>query len=291
MSQRLAGLATALWLAAAGAALAQPFSVGPQYDSTHVYVAPDKVDAFIASFVATFGGQAGKPSEVTVTPTPSTTISQVAQTPVGFVSVFGFKTPIPYPFGEERTGYLVTDLDAAVAAARRAGAELVVAPFPDAIGRDAVIRWPGGVNMQLYWHTTAPHYAPLATTPENRVYVSADAADAFVRAFLAFSQGKVVSDQPKAPGAEIGRPADTYRRIRLESGFGKLTVLVTDGRLPWPYGREIMGYEVADLAHTLASAKAAGAELLTGPYTADGRAAAMVRFPGGYIAEVHTAVR
>jgi hypothetical protein len=81
---------------------------------------------------------AGNP-EPKVTPAPSSTISQVVLTPVGFLSVFGFKTPIPYPFGEERMGYLVT----AVAAAHRAGAEVVVAPFPDAISRDAIIRWPG----------------------------------------------------------------------------------------------------------------------------------------------------
>jgi len=30
--------------------------VGSQYDATHVYVAPDDVDRFVASFVATFGG-------------------------------------------------------------------------------------------------------------------------------------------------------------------------------------------------------------------------------------------
>ena len=223
-----------------------------------------------------------------MTPTPSSTISEVASTPVGFLSVFGFKTPVPYPFGEERTGYLVTDMDAAVAAARAAGAEVVVAPFPDPIGRDAVIRWPGGVNMQLYWHTTAPSYAPLATVPENRVYVSPDRADAFVRAFIAFSGGRVTLDSPAAPGEEIGRTADSYRRIRLESAFGKLAVLVTDGHLPWPYGRELTGYETGDLAQTLAKAKAAGVEVLAGPYAADGRDAAMVRFPGGYIAEVHT---
>jgi len=70
--------------------------------------------------------------------------------------------------------------------------------------------------------------------PENRVYVSADAVIVFLRSFLAFSHGKVVSDDAKAPGAEIGMPDKTYRRIRLESGFGKLTVLVTDGisRIP-----------------------------------------------------------
>ena len=283
------GLSVTALLGAASLAHAAPPSVavGPQYDSTHVYVAPDQVDAFVGSFVATFGGHAGKPAVVTVTPTPSTTISEVATSPAGFVSVFGFRTPIPYPFGQERTGYLVTDMDAGVEAARRAGAEVVVAPFPDAIGRDAVIRWPGGVMMQLYWHTTAPSYAPLTSVPENRVYVSADAADAFVSAFEAFSGAVVVSDDPKAPGVEIGRPGETYRRIRLDSTFGRMTVLVTDGHLPLPYGLEIMGYDVADLTDTLAKAKTAGVEILIAPYQTDGREAAMVRFPGGYIAEIH----
>ncbi len=268
-------------------AVPESLAVGPQYNSTHVYVAPDRIGPFVASFIATFGGRSSKPAVVTVTPTPSSTISQVVFTPVGFLSVFGFKTPIPYPFGEERTGYLVTDMDTAVAAARRAGAEVVVSPYPDAIGRDTIIRWPGGVNMQLYWHTKAPSYAPLTTVPENRVYLSSDSADAFVHDFAAFSGGRTVADDPKAPGVEIGRPSDTYRRIRLESAFGKMTVLVTDGHLPWPYGRELTGYEVANLAETLAKARAAGVGVLTGPYSSDGRDAAMVQFPGGYIAEIH----
>ena len=264
-----------------------PVAVGPQYDSMHVYVAPDDVAPFVASFIATFGGHASKPAEVKVTPTESLTISQVVSSPVGFVSVFGFKTPIPYPFREERTGYLVADMDAAVTAARRAGAEIVVSPFPDAIGRDAIIRWPGGVNMQIYWHNAAPSYAPLATVPENRVYVSSDAADAFVRDFTTFSGGELVADDRAAPGVEIGRPGDSFRRIRLASLFGKMTIFVTDGHLPWPYGREVTGYEAADLAETLAKAKAAGVEVLDGPYVSDGRDCAMVRFPGGYIAEIH----
>src|SRR5471032_2476442 len=115
-------------------------AVGPQYDSTHVYVAPEEIDRFAASFLATFGGQSTKQVVVTVTPQPSSTTSQILQTPVGMVSLFGFKTPIPYPFGAERTGYLVTDMDVAVAAARTAGAIVLVTPFPDAIGRDAVIQ-------------------------------------------------------------------------------------------------------------------------------------------------------
>jgi hypothetical protein len=211
-------------------------------------------------------------------------------TPVGTLSVFGFKTPVPYPFGAERTGYLVTDLDGATRAAVEDGADVLVSPFNDPIGRDVVIQWPGGANMQLYWHTTAPSYKALQTIPENRVYASTNTVQAFLHSFLTFSHGKVVSDDSHAPGVEIGRPKDIYRRIRIESTFGKLTVLVTDGHLPFPYGRETTGYEVANLTDTLAKAKAAGVEILVAPYTADQRNAAVVQFPGGYIAEIHSPV-
>jgi hypothetical protein len=282
-----AGMALALPARAATPAVA----VGAQYDSTHVYVAPADVDRFVASFLATFGGSSSKQVVATVTPTPSSTTSQLLLTPVGTISLFGFTTPVPYPFGAERTGYLVTDMDVAIRAARAAGAEVLVAPFPDPIGRDAVIAWPGGVDMQLYWHTTAPSYPVLQTIPENRVYVSPDRVAAFLRGFLGFSHGKIISDDRQAPGVEIGRPGETYRRIRVVSTFGKLTVLVTDGHLPFPYGRELTGYEVADLAATLDKAKSAGAELLVAPYMAARRNAAIVRFPGGYIAEVHSEVQ
>jgi len=266
-------------------------AVGPQYDTTHVYVAPEEFDRFVACVLATFGGTTSKQVVATVTPSPSSTISQLILTPVGTISVFGFKTPIPYPFGEERTGYLVGDLDTAVRAAQATGADVLVTPFDDPIGKDAIIQWPGGVNMQIYWHTTPPSYKPLETVPENRVYVSSDRADAFIRSFLAFAHGKVVSDDAHAPGVEIGRPRDTYRRVRIASNFGKLTVLVTDGQLPYPYGREVTGYEVANLADTLAKAKGAGATILVVPYQADQRQAAIVQFPGGYIAEIHSAVK
>ena len=263
-------------------------AVGPQYNTAHVYVAPEDFDRFVASLIATFGGTTTKQGVFTVTPTPSKTMSQLVLTPVGTVSVFGFKTPIPYPFGAERTGYLVTDLEEATRTAVDNGADVLVRPFNDPIGRDVVIQWPGGVDMQLYWHTTAPSYKPLQTIPENRVYVSAERVAAFVRSFLSFSSGKVVSDDAHAPGIEIGQPNQTYRRIRIESNFGKFTVLVTDGQLPYPYGREVTGYEVANLADTLAQAKAAGVEILVAPYTADQRDAALVQFPGGYIAEIHS---
>jgi predicted enzyme related to lactoylglutathione lyase len=262
-------------------------AVGSQYDTSHVYVSPDDVDRFATSFAATFGGTIGKRSIATVTPTASSTVSQVIQTPVGTVSLFGYTTPIPYPFGAERTGYLVTDLDAAIASARASGAEVLVSPFADPIGRDAIVAWPGGIDMQFYWHTTPPHYAPFETVPENRVYVSADAADAFVRDFVRFSHGTVQSDDARAPGIEIGRPGETYRRIRITSTFGRMTVLVTNGQLPYPYGRETTGYDVDDLPQTLAKAVASGAIVLVAPYESGGRRSALVEFPGGYVAEIH----
>jgi hypothetical protein len=278
---------------AQGAQTAESVSVavGPQYDTTHVYVAPEEFDRFVASLIATFGGRTGKQGVFTVTPTPSSTMSQLVLTPEGTVSVFGFKTPIPYPFSLERTGYLVTDMDEAVRAAKATGADVFVAPFNDPIGKDAIIEWPGGVNTQLYWHISAPSYTPLQTIPENRVYVSPDRVDAFVRSFLAFSHGGVVSDEARAPGVEIGRPAETYRRLRIESKFGKLTALVTDGHLSYPYGWEMTGYEVTNLAETLAKAKAAGVDVLVPPYKTDERDAVVVRFPGGYIAEIHSVTK
>jgi hypothetical protein len=83
----------------------------------------------------------------------------------------------------------------------------------------------------------------------------------------------------------------TYRRIRIESTFGRLTVLVTDGQLPYPYGREVTGYEVANLAAMLSRGKSAGVTVLVAPYQADQREAAIVKFPGGYIAEIHSVVK
>lgn len=56
-------------------------------------------------------------------------------------------------------------------------------------------------------------------------------------------------------------------------------------------GRELAGYEVADLRATLAKAAGARAEVLVGPTTSGGRTSAMLRFPGGYIAEVHAVAR
>src|SRR4051812_20320274 len=84
-------------------------AVGPQYDTTHVYIVPEDFDRFVSSVVATFGGTTSKKVVTHVTPAPSSTFSQLILTPVGTISAFGFTTPIPYPFGGERTGYLISD--------------------------------------------------------------------------------------------------------------------------------------------------------------------------------------
>lgn len=287
-------LAAFLLLSIAASATADPklsdagVAVGPQYGATHVYVAPGDLDAFISSFIATFGGKASKRSVVNVLPVPSSTEFQYVLTPVGALSVFAFQTPIPFPFGQERTGYLVTDMDHAISAARSAGAEVIVEPFKDPIGMDAVIQWPGGVKMQLYWHFTPPSNPPLETIPDNRVYISRDQADNFVNDFVRFSHGKVVGDDKRADAGEIGRAGQTYRRIKIESLFGNMQVMVTDGHLPYPFGHEATGYQVKDLGAALEKAKGAGARILSAPYATNDRITAIVEFPGGYIAEIHS---
>jgi predicted enzyme related to lactoylglutathione lyase len=265
----------------------QSVAVGAQYDTTHVYVAPGDLDTFVNSFVATFGGQPSKRSVTSVLPVPSSAEFQYLPTPVGGLSIFAFQTPIPFPFGQERTGYLVTGMDQAIKAARSAGAEVIVEPFKDPIGIDAVVQWPGGVKMQLYWHFTPPKSPPLATIPDNRIYVSQDRADTFVNDFVGFAKGKVIADDKHADAGEIGRVGETYRCVRITSLFGNMQVLVTDGHLPYPFGHEVTGYQVQDLTATLEKAKAAGVKILSAPYATKDRTSAIVEFPGGYIAEVH----
>jgi predicted enzyme related to lactoylglutathione lyase len=263
-------------------------AVGPQYDTTHVYVTSGDIDAFVNSFAVTFGGKPSKRIVGNVLPVPSSTEMQYILTPVGALSIFAYQTPVPFPFGQERTGYLVTDMDRAIKAARAAGAEVIVEPFKDPIGIDAVIQWPGGVKMQLYWHFKPSTNPPLESIPENRVYVSRDRADNFVSSFVRFAHGKVVADDKHADAGEIGRAGEAYRRIRITSLFGNMQVLVTDGHLPYPFGHETTGYEVQDLGATLEKAKGAGVKILSAPYTTKDRTAAIVEFPGGYIAEIHS---
>lgn len=178
-------------------------------------------------------------------------------------------------------------MDAAVSAALRAGADVLVAPVPGPIGRDGrhLVAW-RCQHPALLAYEDARLFA-ARHSPDIRVYVSPESIEAFVASYLAFSGGRVVSDRSDAAGTEIGRPDQTFRRIRLESEFGRTVVWATDGHLPYPYGRETTGYEVADLDATLDRARSAGVEILVEPVRSERRASAMVEFPGGYIAEIH----
>lgn len=262
-------------------------AVGPQYDSTHVYLRSADFDGFVRSVVATLGGQPSVRGPSEITPTPSKAQFQYVQTPVGMLSIFAYETPVPYPFGLERTGWLVADLDRALKVAKANGAEVIVDKWRDPIGYDAIIQWPGGVKMQLYVHFRAPKYDPIQAVPETRFYLSRDTADAFVHGIMGFSGGRIVSDEPQADAAQIGKPNETFRRIQLDTPFGKLQVNATDGHLPYPFGYEINGYEVKDLAATVERAEVNGVRVLTSRFDDADRSSIMVEFPGGYIAELH----
>jgi hypothetical protein len=142
---------------------------------------------------------------------------------------------------------------------RAPGADLIVAPFNDPIGRDAIIQWPGGVNMQLYWHTT-----PRAMLPWPRFPRTGSTCPPIgpMRSSATSSRSPKEGRERRRNGSRVRLAGRTRRTdgCASRSLFGKVTVLVTDGHLPYPYGREFTGYEVADLDMTLAKAKAAGSE-------------------------------
>lgn len=269
-------------------AASQSLAVGAQYDFTHVYVQPGTADEFVKSWEATFGGAATTPVTTDVTPTSSSTISILLHSPVGSLSIFDFQSPVPYPFGSERVGYQVSNLSAGYAAALKAGATTLVTPFDDPIGEDAVVQFPGGVDEQLFQLTNALNYPAPMTVPQQRVYLTEDTWRTFVASWNRFSGGRVVSDNPNADGAQIGLPGTTFRKVELSSKFGDTDVFVTDGHLPYPFGRENTGYGVTSVATTLQKAQAAGAKVLWSA-AAGQPASAILQFPGGYIAEIHTA--
>lgn len=109
----LAETGAAPLLAPVVAEAAEPnVAVAPQYASTHVYVAPEDLDRFVSSFIATFGGTTSNRVVATVTPTPSSTIGQMVLTPVGILSMFGLVGPHSVSHGASAIvqfpgGYLV----------------------------------------------------------------------------------------------------------------------------------------------------------------------------------------
>ena len=134
----------------------------------------------------------------------------------------------------------------------------------------------------------------------STIVAGIDGGQSSTVAVLMDARGTVLGRGTAGPSDHVDEPATSQRaaearpileRVRIESIFGKMTVLVTNGQLVYPYGRETTGYEVANLADTLKKAVASGAVVLVTPYTSDGRLAAMVQFPGGYVAEIHATVQ
>lgn len=261
---------------------------GAQYTASHVYTTLDRIDALAASLQATLGGFiVNSTDNYRITPTPSSAKAVLLSTPAGTFGMFAFHAPMPYAFGEDRIGYYVKDIDSAVRKALRSGASVVVSKFSDPIGSDAIVRWPGGSVTQFYKTDMPSMSPPLQNVPEQRVYVSADSADAYIRGYLNFTDGRVAKVFPFADGADIGQPGNRYRRVHLTSAVGKVVVLITDGHLPYPFGKEHDGFEVGNVASALQNAVASGATVLSEPQYANGRTTAIVKFPGEFIAELH----
>lgn len=260
---------------------------GPSYNTGHAYVEHGQLDAFIHSWEATFGGTNPPPSASNITPTQSTELGAIINSPIGIVSAYDYQTPVPYPFGAEHGGIAVHGIDTATATADRDGASAIVAPWTGPIGRESVVQFPGGVDFQLYEQFDMSGIPTLAAPPEYRIYLSDDAVDAFLASYLRFTGGHLVSDNKHDDGAEIGAPGTTYRRILLTSPFGDTVVLANNGYWNYPYGRDSVGYTVPNLNATIAKATSNGATVLSGPNAGDGRNSAILQFPGGYIAEFH----
>ena len=251
-SSRMLILATAFLFASvvfAQQAMTTPagVAVGPQYDTTHVYIAPADFDAFVNSFTATFGGKPSKRIVAKSCQCRAAPRLQYMMTPVGALSIFAFQTPVPFPFGQERTGYLVADMDRAIMEARAAGAEVIVEPFKDPIGVDAVIQWPGGVKMQLYWHSRRPPIRPSKRFQTIASMCRKIRPTISYSCFVHFAHGKVVADDKHADAGEIGRQGETYRRIRIASLIRQYAGPGDRWPFPYPFGHETTGYQVRDL--------------------------------------------
>ncbi len=265
-------------------------ALGEAFRTFHVYAQPGTAAAFVNSWIATFGGTAQPPANgIDLTPYPSKATAIMLSSPVAALSVYDFSTGIPYPFGREVSGWGVTDVDEGVKQASAADAQVLVAPFDDPLGRDAVIQFPAGNAVQL-WHLfdlPSNLYPPLTTKPDLRIYVPESSMNQFLDSYLAFTQGTTASDSAKADGAQIGLEGKTYHRVVTTSDYGNTVVIGTDGQLPYPFGRESAGIAVPSVADTLHKAKASGATVLWGPYAAPDGHSAIVQFPGAYVVEIH----
>ena len=293
------GLALDLLLAiAGGTSLAQDkpadatlsLAVGAQYDTAHVYVAPADLDRFSDSLIATFGGTKSQKAELTITPTPSKTNWQAVLHSGWHVLCVRFHDADPISV-RPRTNRLPRD---------RHGCS-------DPIGESQRSRRCRGTVQRSHW---ARCHRSVAGRHIYAALLAYDRAELREARQGPRKQGVRVTGSrrcvcPRFRGVlaredRLRRPERTRRRGGPTKGYlpprADQLHIREDRRAryrwtaPYPYGREISGYEVANLADTVSKAKATGATVLVDPYTADRRQAAIISFPGGYIAEIYSAV-
>ena len=148
------------------------------------------------------------------------TMSQLVLTPAGSVSVFGFKTPMPYPFGRRTHGLSGDRSRRRRRAAQADGADVLVSSVQrsDRPGRrDPVAR--RREHAALLAHDAALVPA-LKTIPENRVYVSPERANDFSQLSRRFRTGKVGRTMRTRRVSRSGASPIPYRRDPDPSVFG-----------------------------------------------------------------------
>lgn len=257
---------------------------GTQNGSTHIYLQSGTLASFTNSIASTFGGSIQQGGTAQITPTPSTVKSAFVFTPVGNFTGFEYTTPVPKPFGNENYGFMVSDMEQALLAARQLGASVMIEPFPDALGRDAVLIWPNGVQMQLFQHFKPQNNQSLKNTPETRLYIPVDRADEFIHSYSQFSLSILVQDRVLVAGDQpISDGALREVHLTSETSFGNTHIFVTNGHLNVPFGYEVTGYAVDDFQQTYVKAVENQAKTLWSNY----QNSAIIEFPGGYKAEIH----
>ena len=217
-------------------------------------------------------------------------MSQLVLTPAGTLSVFGFKTPVPYPFGVERTGYLVTDLDAAVQAAQADGADVLVSAVQRSHRqgrRDSMAR--RREHAALLAHDAA--IVPGAQNDSGEPRLRFPGPGKRIRSQLSrrFRTARLFPTMRTRRESRSGAPPIPTGASGSLRSSARWPCSSPTGILPYPYGREMTGYEVANLAETLAKPRPRVCQSWLGPISADERSSAIVQFPGGYIAEIHSA--
>jgi len=148
--------------------------------------------------------------------------------------------------------------------------------------RDSVFR-AGGGHTQLYCTPPAPPIRRSDQSLKNRVLCLARGVLlSSSRVTLPSRMENSSANDSRTPGIEVGRPGETVWRVRVESNLesSRSSYPTVTCRIPRTRDDGVRGCE---LTETLAKAKA-WADRACPAYKSGDRTAAMVEFPGGYIA-------